>query len=389
MHCDGGTILSVLNLVCVSARIFATGQIRRIRPRQYHGSPEAICRQIVEACYDSKKKYFRTSAQTYPELWSRDFGRCVPALIHTGYRDEVVNSYLFAFRAYQRAGRYELTVLPSGSLYNFPFGSYSPDGFAFFLYGLCALNEPGLVADNKHFLNREAARFFRTVVAPRNGTVKENIHFSEAQDYLRRSSSCYSTCCCFIVQQALNKLGLDNPLASYNYSEILKHRYFNPEGHFFYDDMHRRNYISGDANILPFWSGMVSKPGFADIMNVLEKMDESELNSPYPSRYRNGTEKLPSLRLDRVNPWQTDSVWTCLGLHLLEMLYIYHRERFQSELNKICELVSRLRCFPEVIHHRTKNLYQYPLYVSETSMLWAANLLNLLQERPRVVHEHM
>ena len=381
--------MSLLNLTRVSFRIFTTGQIRRFVRRQYHGEPAAICRQVVEKCYDPKRKYFRTSVDTYPELWSRDFGRCVPALIHTGYREEVLNSFLFAFRAYRKAGRYELTILPDGSLYNFPFGTYSPDGFAFFLYGLCALREQGLVDDNADFLHQEARRFFHQVVNPNDGTVRENTHFSEAQDYLRRNSSCYSTCACFIVQQSLCKLGIDNPLAPFDYPSILKSRYFNSAHHYFYDDIAKRPYISGDANILPFWCGALEKNHFADIRNVMERMDEANLNVPYPSRYRNGTEKLPSLRLDRLNPWQTESVWTCLGLHMLETLHRHWPQRFQMEMKKMTTLISNLQCFPEVISHRTKQLYQYPLYVSETSMLWAANLLNLLQENPRVAHEHI
>ncbi|MBN2715900.1 MAG: hypothetical protein JXX14_08590 [Deltaproteobacteria bacterium] len=384
--------MSVFNLARVSARIILSGQMRRFHIRTYGGSPKDICRSIVEACYDSKKKYFRTSVDTYPELWTRDFGRCVPALINAGYRDEVVNTYRFAFDAFQKSGRYELTILPDGQLYNFPFGTYSPDGYAFFLYGLCALDDESIIDDNSVFLAQESQRFFRLTVNPSDGTVKTNVHFSEAQDYLRRNSSCYTTCCCFIVQQALAKLGIANPLTNFDYPLILKERYYSDAHGYFYDDMFKRHFVSGDANILPFWSGAVSRQPFGcvdDILiPVLDNIEKSQLNMPYPTRYRNGTEKLPSLRLDRINPWQTSSVWTCLGIHYLEMLYLYAPHHFTGELNRFVELIDRLRCFPEVVSHKTKTLYRYPLYVSETSMLWAANLLNLLQDNPRVVHEH-
>lgn len=389
----GAIILSLLNLTRVAVRIFFTGQRRRFWRRTYSGSPKAICRKIVEACFDSQKKYFRTSVDTYPELWTRDFGRCVPALIHTGYRPEVIHTYRFAFQAYQKAGRYELTILPDGQLYNFPFGTYSPDGFAFFLYGLCALGDETLVEENRSFLTREAERFSRLVIHPETGTVRTNVHYSEAQDYLRRNSSCYTTCCAFIVQQVLNRLSIPNPLAAYDYPAILNTHYYNAPLGFFYDDMSKRSFISGDANILPFWCGAASRPPFSqidDVLNpVLDNLHRAGLNSPYPSRYRNGSEKLPSLRLDRLNPWQTRSVWTCLGIHFLEMLYQYAPARFSKEIMRFVELVDRLRCFPEVVSHETRTLYSYPLYVSETSMLWAANLLNLLQDDPRVVHEHL
>ncbi|MBN2340267.1 MAG: hypothetical protein JXX29_05665 [Deltaproteobacteria bacterium] len=381
--------MSIVNLARVSFRIFFTGQQRRIRKRRYTGSPASICRQIVERCYNKKHEFFQTSADTYPELWSRDFGRCVPALIHTGYEAEVTKSYHFALRAYQRAGRFELTILPDGGLYNFPFGTYAPDGFAFLLYGLCALGNHELVRNHFHFLSREAMRFFRLVVNPTDGSVKSTVHFSEAQDYLRRDASCYTTSICYIVQQALTRLGIPNPLENFNYPHLLLSKYYNANLDYFYDDENRRPYISGDANILPYWSGAVHPNSPTSFDAVLASVDNAHLTGPFPMRYRNGTEKLPSLRLDHLNPWQSSSVWTCLGIHLLETLYLYNRSRFHEERKQLELLVTQERCFPEVVDSRTRRLYSYPLYVAETSMLWAANFLNLLQNNPRVAHEHL
>jgi len=78
------------------------------------------------------------------------------------------------------------------------------------------------------------------------------------------------------------------------------------------------------------------------------------------------------------NPWQRDTVWTCLGLHLIEVLRDFSHPRFYKEVEAYRVMVERLACFPEVIHSRTANLHTGPLIRAEDSMLWAAGLWSIL-----------
>jgi hypothetical protein len=87
--------------------------------------------------------------------------------------------------------------------------------------------------------------------------------------------------------------------------------------------------------------------------------------------------------LHRINPWQHDAAWTCLGLHLLEVLRDFDHPRLGPELRRYREMVERLGCFPEVLDPHSAELFEGPLLASEDSMLWAANLWSLLDRTGR------
>jgi hypothetical protein len=106
-----------------------------------------------------------TSHTTYAEFWSRDFGRCVPALLGLGFEREVGDTLHYALERYAQAGRYALVIDPSGKLLDFP--AYAPDGFAFLLSALVALNDTSLVRRHRGLLQRELHRFVSLVISAR------------------------------------------------------------------------------------------------------------------------------------------------------------------------------------------------------------------------------
>lgn len=360
------------------ARIITAGFRRKLTGhRTYPGSAKAICEAIVHACFHPKKRYFQTSLTTYTDFWSRDFGRCVPALIQLGYRDKVLSSYRYAFERYEQKGRFALVITPHGNLFDFPY--YAPDGFAFFLSGLVHLDEPDLIATHRAFLNREMARFFRKVIDPKTGLVRSNRHFSEAQDFSKRTSSCYSNAMCHLLKQCARKLALDNPMAHYDYTSLILDNFWN--GDHFYDDLMHWPYISGDACITPFLVNAIddAKSRFS---KVLKRMDEARLTKPFLARYGNTSKKIrPMIRIERFNQWQRDTIWTCLGLQLLSVLERYAPERYDKELSRYEGLVDEFRCFPELLTADGTRFFRGPFYMADDSMLWAADLLYMLKKR--------
>ena len=371
---------AVMDMGTAGARIVGSGLFRKaFGHHTYNGDAEAICTQIVQRLYDGKRGYFRTSRTTYPDFWARDFGRSVPSLIALGYREEVLSSYRYALDIYQKQNRFALVITPRGSLFDFPY--YAPDGFAFFLRGLTFLDAPDLIARYQGFLERAFRHFVAKVVDRKTGLVRRDRHYSEAQDFTKRTSSCYSNAMCRIVQQAADALGLANPLARYDYTALIMEHFW--AGDHFWDDMDKRPYVSGDACITPFLAGVVDDPQ-ARFEIVLERMDREQLTRPYVARYGNTPKKnRPMIRIERFNKWQRDTVWTCLGLQLLDLLKQYDMNRYLLELGKLEQLVATLKCFPEVLFPDPCALYKGPFYMSEDSMLWAADLLRMLKERDR------
>ncbi|MBN2801521.1 MAG: hypothetical protein JXR91_00355 [Deltaproteobacteria bacterium] len=388
--------MTKLDFIFLGLRMWVTGMVRKVSPQQYSGSAAEICEQIVDDCFDKKRGYFSTSITTYKEMWSRDFGRCAPALVQTGFGDRVEQTYEFALRAYEREGGFALTVLPNGNLYNFPFRTYSPDGFAFFVYGMCSIDGSPLIKKYRPFIEKEAKRFAETVINRETGLVKEHRHFSEARDYVKRNSSTYSNSISYLLQQSLNKLDISNPLEKYDYPNLLADNFYNPNTKVFFDDINKQPYISGDANILPFWTGAMSQLGqngyarYGDISfeNSVNILDIEGLNTPYPTLYGRGKSGPPSIRLDWINPWQHNTVWTCLGIHLLETMSLYMPKRVDDELLKYKNMIENLKAFPEVLNVGTGDYYSNFFYKSETGMLWASNILALLKNPTGFRHTH-
>lgn len=370
-------------LLVEGARIVGAGMKRKLfGARRYRGSAKDICEQICRGCFDEARGCYQTSLTSYTQFWARDFGRCAPALLDLGFEGQVGRTYAYALSVYERFGRFALVITPSGELFEFPLRSYAPDGFAFFLMGLAHLGDTSLVKKHRGLLEREIARFYDTVVDPGTGLVRSGAHFSEAQDYVVRSSSCYSNVMCFVAQRSIDALGLSNPLSGFDYPALIRERYF--AGEHFYDDEKRRDYVSGDASILPFWSGLFGwdEDAAGIFARVLRTLDAEGIGSPLPARYGNTARKnRDMIFIERFNRWQRDAVWTCLGIHLLETLERLDPDRFAFELRRYEELVEEMGCFPEVLDAQTKALFSGPFYKAEDSMLWAANLWRML-ERP-------
>jgi hypothetical protein len=352
---------------------------KRSGPTRYPGTAEEICAQIVRRCFHPERRYFMTSRWSYPEFWARDFGRCVPALLALGFEREVWETYRYALERYEREGAFALVLTPRGKLFDFPAG-YAPDGFAFFLLGLARLGDRALVARHRAFLEREAERFAALVVDPGTGFVRRGVLFSEAQDNAIRDSSCYSSCACLVARESLADLGLANPLDRFDHAALVE-RFW--DGDHYADDLRRLPFPSGDAQILPLWSGAVASRSAARarLDLVLAWLDRQGLNTPLPARY--GVGPAPGRRMHlvhRINPWQEGAVWTCLGLHLLEVLRDHHHPRFPVEIARYRALVERERCFPEVLDGATGELFAGPVLLSEDSMLWAASFWQLLRD---------
>lgn len=364
----------------VGWRILRAGLRRkRTGPERYQGSAEEICEQIVRRNYDPRRGMFQTSLWSYPEFWARDFGRCVPPLLALGFEREVFETYRYALSCYERAGAFALVITPDGRPFDFP-AAYAPDGFAFFLHGLAALGDRSLVARHRAFLDHEAERFAALVTEPETGRVRRRLLFSEAQDNAIRDSSCYSNSACFLARAGLDALGVRNPLARFDLGAVVEGFW---DGDHYVDDMRRPPFASGDAQLLPFWCGAVAAPVARSRLEVvLTWMDRHGLNDPLPSRYGEGPVAGRRMHVVHwINPWQASAVWTCLGIHLLEVLRGYGHPRYHLELDRFRALIERERCFPEVLDGGTGEIFESPVLLAEDSMLWAANVWRMLRDQ--------
>ncbi|MBN2498513.1 MAG: hypothetical protein JXR96_28235 [Deltaproteobacteria bacterium] len=366
-----------------SARALGSTWRRKLLGRQrYAGRAPEICEQVVRACFDSGRRFFRASPRGWSGFRVRDFGRVAPALLELGFEAEVGDSLRYALKRYERAGRFALVISPFGREV-FDVRAYAPDGFALLLRALHGLRDGQLVERHRPWLERETWRFFRLVVDPSTGLVRERVPFSEARGLAGRSSSCYSNAMCYLVQQELDALRLPNPLAAYDYGQLVRKRFL--IGDRFRDEMGRAPTPSGDAAIMPFWTGLMGEGARTRGLfeRVLARLDADGLTRPYPARYGgSGASRRPGF-FERFDPDLRDAVWTSLGLQLLETTERLLPERHELELARYVRMVERLGCFPDVLDARSGDPYSGPFYQAEDSVIWAAALWAMLRRKRR------
>lgn len=336
---------------------------------KYKGNADDICKQIIEACWESNDGYFRTSKGSYPQFYSRDFGLVVDSLIKLGYQKRVRCTLDYALNCFRKYDRVTTTITPKGKPFDFP--RYAPDSLAFLLYSLNSLGDKELVKKYKHFLNKKIFEFVIKVVDMETGLVKKK-HFSSMKDYSIRKSSCYDLCMCYMVQKNSELLGLENPLNVFNYKQILMKYFWNEN--YFLDDLSGNDYIAGDANVMPFWCGLINDKKIKN--KVIEILRLHKLDVPFPLKYTHEDNNEVDMHwLDFfASNWEGHMVWIHLGYIYIGIL---DNKKLKKEyLNKYKRIIEKYKNHLEVFEPNGKP-FKSKFYISSDSMLWAANYLGL------------
>lgn len=340
-------------------------RVKRQGFRRYPGSPEEICRAIVLDCFDG---YYRVSAGHFCEFYTRDFALCCDALLSLGHRKEVERTLQYALAVFERAGRVTTTISPDGKPFDFP--CPGPDSLAFLLY---AIRAAGLPAE-KRFLQEQVDLFVQRFMddgLPRPGRL------SSMRDHAKRVRSCYDMTMIALVAECCEDLGLQFPHAAGETSAKLIDTYWN--GTYFFSDTQRQAIVTGDANVMPFWTGIVTDRKMR--RNAMDAIRAAGLDEPFPLRYVSTTDK----RAERVEwhpaswfapDYETDSIWAHLGLCYLTVLLDVDRKRARAHLSSYERKIGEHGTFLEV-YDSTGEPYRTPFYVTDEAMLWCATYLKL------------
>ena len=354
--------------------------LRRLRVaflgvRRYPGSPEAVCRKIILDCYDLKKGYFRVSGSHghFREFYCRDFGWCAESLILLGYRRQVLKTLDYALGIFRRHGRVEQTISPGGRPFTFP-NAYSPDALAFLVHSLRLAGDRRLVAKYRGFIEQEARRYLETAVDPVSGLIRKGVQFSSMKDYSVRSSSCYDNVMTAMLKDDLEHLGLANPFRKYDYRKLIMGNFW--AGSYFLDDLSGRKAVCADANILPFWSGVIAD---RQIMSrAIASLAREGLDSPFPAKYTSGRDDSQKMIWQETfaGDYERDAVWAHVGLMHIKVASLADRRLARKYLLGYERRIARHRNFLEV-YDRDGRPFRTLLYYSDEGMLWAANFLAL------------
>jgi hypothetical protein len=359
-------------LAAEGLRFFA----RRIRVaasgiKKYNGSPEEICRQIIEDCWNGE--YFQTSAGHFNEFYIRDFGFCVDSLLRLGYRDRVMKTLAYALEKYSKAGL-STTITPSGICIDV--FDYAPDSLAFLLFSLRAAKANNLVEKYRSFLKKETERLVRIVIDKKEGMVRKDRHFSSMKDSSLRRGSCYDNVMLAAISRELDFLGLDNPLKGWRrYSEMIVREFWN--GNYFYDDTRKENVVYGDNAVIPFWLGVVKDEGM--LRKSIESARKAGLDKPSPLKYSSQNQEKSRVNIltrHFAGNYQGNAVWMNIGPMFAQLVKKIDKKLAASYKKKHMELVRKHSNFLEV-YDAKGNPFSTLFYYSDESMIWAANFLAL------------
>jgi hypothetical protein len=344
--------------------------------RRYDGDASAICRQVINSCFEGRKRYFMASSGHFSEFYCRDFGWSAESLIRLGFRKKVLETLEYALDRFRRHGKVEQTISRGGFPFTFP-DAYSPDALAFLVHALRLAGDERIIAEYKDFLGEEVLRFFNLVVERRTGLVRRNVHFSSMKDYSVRSSSCYDNAITGMLSDDLDALGFYNPMKDYDYEAILKKYFWRKE--YFLDDLSGSVSVCGDAQVFPFWTGVVKDAVLQK--KALKSIQDAGLDSPFPLKYTSGRiegqKMIPEEAL--AGSYERDAIWPHVGLLYIMLLARSDRRRAREHLNSYAQLILKHRNFLEV-YDKDGEPFRTALYYSDECMIWAANFLALQKE---------
>jgi len=348
--------------------------VRKHGIKQYSGNTEKICKKIIENCYDTSQERFMVSAGHFNTFYCRDFGWIVKSLISLGYKMKVRNTLSYALEKFKEHGRVRVAISKSGKVFDFP--NYAVDSLPYLLYSLQCLGDKKLVLKYKDFLNSEIRYFFNSVVNPSSGLVRQDVYFSSMKDHAKRKSACYDNCMLYLMQKACIQLKLNNPLKEYNYSKLIVGNFWT--GNYFLDDLSGRKYIAGDANVFPFWTGVIKDKNM--LKKSIASIMKQKLDSPLPLKYT-ANHGLGKLRIfDRLaKNYEGSSIWMHMGPLYVEVVGKADKNLQKHYVERYKEMIKKYKNFPEVFNP-DGGLFNMMFYYTDEGMSWCANYLTLLKK---------
>lgn len=350
------------------SRIFLTGLRSRVKPKKYKGNAKTICKQIIKDCWNGR--FFQTSTTNFPQFWTRDFGWCVKSLIQLKYEREVHQTLRYALNRFKKHKRITTTITPEGKPFDFP--KPAVDSLPYLIHAIKVSKFP--YYSFRYFLNKEIHKFYTYFISEHTGLVKPNLHVSSMKDLAMRRSSCYDNCLVALLARDLKGMKkLVNPFDKYDYPKLIKSHFWN--GHHFYDDLSKKHYVAGDANLFPFLFKIIEDDEM--LKSSIKHIRAARLDRPFPLKYtadRRNIKFIPEEYL--LYNYESNSVWTHMGPLLIKVVKSVDKDLAREYKEKYKEIIEKHGNYLEVFNSKGKP-FSTPFYYCDSGMLWAANYLTL------------
>ncbi len=358
-------------------------------PRRFPGDAPAICAAIVEACWNGR--CYTASAGHFRQFWTRDFGFSAEALVWLGHADRVEASLAWALAVWARRGRVTTTIFPGAR----PADIYTlgVDSLPLLFRAIRALERAGegrgerLVARHARWLIPELARYAQAVLDGPTGLVRTDRRFATHRDTVRTTGNAYGNAMVAHLDSILRETGwLASPIpagASQRFVEEFwcgDHVADLPRGAGRTGRASGQRPLSGDANVVPFWVGVL--PAELGLAAALAALDREGFTRPLPLRYATRRDPAVEDPIQRifVPDYQGRAIWTSLGLMTVALRRRVDPATAAAELEGHAALVRRDGTLWEVLGDDLRPYRgRLGLWRADEAMLWAALLLELLE----------
>lgn len=340
----------------------------RLFPKKYEGSAKDICEAIINDCWNGQ--FFQTSTTNFPQFWTRDFGWCIASLLKLGYRKEVHQTLRYALNRFVQHKKITTTITPQGEPYDFP--NMAIDSLPWLIHSIKISDFS--YHNYKNFLNKEILKYYKTVIDLDTKLVKKNKIFSSIKDFSIRNSSCYDNCMVALLAKDLATMKFINPFKGIFYKELIIENFWN--GKFFFDDLNKKKYVAGDANLFPFLLGIINDKEM--LKSAIKFIEQEELDKPYPLKYTSIKDNKIKFIIQEVflKDYESNSCWMHMGPLYVKLLSTINPNKAEEFKQKYTELIEKHGTFLEVLDSNG-NPFKTPFYVCDRGMLWGANYLTL------------
>ena len=352
---------------------------RQFRGHTRHtGDAASIVEACIERCWNGRT--FTASPGHFDMFWTRDLSFSAPALVRQGYRDRVHASLAYALDTWTRRRSHITTTIHyfdrPGDVYE-----YGVDSLPLFLAALRAADATDLVERHADWLRDEVAHFAERVIDPATGLVRSDRKYSAHRDTVENRSNAFGNTMVALLAKTLAETDwLHSPIEHHfrgDYGSLLLEHFW--AGDHFRDALDDET-VSGEANVWPFFTGVITDPGIA--APALAYLDAEGFCDPLPLRYETVRRPEREVWLTRhvLPDYQGSTVWTSLGAMYLQVLRPIDPLLATYETNRYVELIERDGTYWEVLDQRGRN-YVSPrwIMIGEESMLWSAIFLDVLR----------
>lgn len=345
------------------------------RHATFDGDAEAICKQIVEKCWNDT--FYSTSLGNFDYFWIRDFAAVAKSLRQLGHVDRVRATLTWALVQYMEEDAVTLCITPNGRLFDAP--KRSIDALPSLLHCIWSAKYELNFAE-KAFLEKQLALFVSDFLNPRTGMILPHLDAAELRDGVIYDRSAYSVAMIERMAWACEHLDLVSfPFSHAIYrTELLEH-YWN--GQYFSADYENAAF-SAECALVPFIMRSVEDKEKLNL--TMDYIRDHHIAQPYAMRYTDTPKRFRYRWWARtvMRNYAGNTIWTWHGAYYLRLLWGQNRPEAAKNETAFSGMIERYKTFPELLNP-DGTMYNSLLYKSSDGMIWAAIYLTVPSYKPK------